>query len=354
MIPNTPKNLPVEIDYGKIARKLSKAQYALGKLVGRQRIHHNPYLLIAPLTAKEAAVSSRIEGTQSTVSDVFLHEAGESTKYGDVVQVSNYRSAIYYLMDELKQKPLTINVIKKSYEILLQNTRGASRRGDFRTDQVWLGVEGDPIEKATYIPPKPELVNDYMNNLEKYIHTDEEDCLVQAALLHYQFEAVHPFNDGNGRIGRLLIPVLLHQKKQLSLPILYLSGYFEDNKDNYLDALHLVDTHGDYESWINYFLDAVAVQSEQTESLINEILELFNNLRKRTEASKSPYMSRLVDFIFSTPAFSTAQAVKELGADRGTILRLTKELIEKDIIHEVPSQNTKRKLYMFTDLLRKL
>jgi len=351
---HTPKKLPINIDYAKIAKNLSNAQYYLGRLDGRQSNLQNPLLLIAPLTAKEATVSSKIEGTQSTISDVFLHEAGEETKYSDVIEVSNYKKAILYAKDELIKKPLTLNLIKNTHAILLENTRGESRRGDLRTDQVWLGLEGDPIEKASYIPPKPELVPDYMYNLEEFINTKEDDALIQAALTHYQFEAVHPFNDGNGRIGRLLIPLVIYYRKKLSLPILYLSGYFENNKQAYIKALHKVDLENDYEYWINYFLEAVAYQAVETETLINKILELFNVTRTQVEEAKSPYMSKLVEFIFKKPVFSVPMISDYLKCHRATSLRLVSNLKSHKIITEFKAPKTNRNIYIFSELIKLL
>ena len=169
--------------------------------------------------------------------------------------------------------------------------------------------------------------------------------------MHYQFEAIHPFNDGNGRIGRLLIPLFLHYKGKISLPILYLSGYFEAHKDAYIDALHNVDVKLDYESWIEYFLNAVIEQSIQTQDLIQKILKLFDEINKKTESSKSPYMFRLIEFIFKRPIFTAPQAVQELHADRSTIKRLQDELVNLGIIRELPLEKRK-KIYVFGDLLK--
>ena len=354
MRPHNPAFLPFKFDYSKITKTLASAQYSLGRLDGKQgNLHLNADLLIAPLSAKEATVSSKIEGTQSTVKDVFLHEAGEKTKYSDVLEVANYRKAIYYSVEKLKQKPLTINIIKDIHSILLEGSRGHSRKGEFRIDQVWLGTEGDPIEKATYIPPIPQKVPEYMFNLEKYVNNDDEDTLIQTALIHYQFEAVHPFNDGNGRIGRLLLPLFLYNRRKLNKPILYLSGYFEANKDEYLDALHQVDTKGNYEYWINYFLTAVQIQAEQTEKLIDNITSLYIDLKKRTDDIKSPYIGKLVEFLFKRPIFSAPQATKELKAYRGTTIRLINELLKRKIILSIKIKD-KKPIYGFPELINRL
>lgn len=348
-----PNKLPVEINYGRIAKLFANAQFSLGRLDGLHNNLKDPKLLIAPLITKEATVSSKIEGTQSTVRDVFLHEAGEETKFKDVVEVANYKKAMEYAIEELKERPLSINLIKELHGILLNQARGSGIRGDFRQDQVWIGKVGVSIEQATYIPPENALILEYMDNLEKYIHQDEEDILIQAALLHYQFEAIHPFNDGNGRIGRLLIPLFLHYKGKISLPILYLSGYFESNKDAYIDALHRVDTKADYDSWVEYFLTAVIEQANQTQDLIQKILALFEQVNQKTQNSKSPYMFRFIEFMFKRPIFTAPQAVQSLQADRSTVKRLQDELVNIGIVRELPLDQRK-KVYIFGDLVRLL
>ncbi|MBI4059163.1 Fic family protein [Candidatus Microgenomates bacterium] len=349
--PNHPNKLPVEIDYGRIAKLLARAQYALGRLDGLHNQLKEPNLILAPLTTKEATVSSKIEGTQSSVRDVFLHEAGEKTRFTDVVEVSNYKEAMQYAIEELEARPLVLNLIKEIHEILLRGVRGKGRKGVFRDDQVWLGQEGDPIEKATYVPPEQNLVDEYMTNLEKYIHFENEDVLIQAALIHYQFEAIHPFNDGNGRIGRLLIPLFLYYKNKITLPILYLSGYFESNKDAYLDALHKVDIDNDYNNWIQYFLNAVIKQSGETQKLIEKILNLNEETAKKVEDIKSPYISRIVEFLFKKPIFNVPMLTEEISAHRSTMIRLVEELIRLNILIEIKLEKHKR-TFVFTDLVK--
>ncbi|MFW6110264.1 MAG: Fic family protein [Patescibacteria group bacterium] len=351
MNPHKPNKLPVELDFSKFARSLSNAQYSLGRLDGLQKTLLNPNLLLAPLTTKEAAVSSKIEGTQSTVSDIFLYEAGEKTEHRDIIEVVNYKRAVLYAIEQLKKKPLNLNLIKDLHRILLENARRHGTPGEFRKEQVWIGERDAPIEEATYLPPRWETIPEHMSNLEKYVNSQKEDVLVQAALAHYQFEAIHPFYDGNGRIGRLLIPLILYSQEKISQPILYMSGYFEKNRNKYTEALHNVDETDDYESWISFFMEATAIQAEETQKLIENILSLHQVTMQEFENSKSPYIPRLIDFLFKKPIFRTSDVVDEIGAHRSTVTRLLDKLIERNTLDELKIGGRKR-VFAFRNLLR--
>ena len=342
-----PAKLPVKIDYNTLARLLGQARDAVGELRGLQKSLKNPFLLMSPLTTKEAAISSKIEGTQSTVKDVFIHEAGEGTKHSDVIEIANYKQAMFRAIKQMGARPMSINLIKEVHSILLNNTRGSIFKGEFRKEQVWIGKPNAPIEKATYIPPEWNLIDEYMHNLEDYLHFDDEDPLIQTALIHYQFEAIHPFNDGNGRIGRLLIPIFLYAKELLHQPILYLSGYFDANRDSYLDSLHGVDSSGKYEPWVAYFLKAVIEQSNDTASIINRILQLYDELSLKTENLKSPYILRLIEFMFKKPIFKVVQVQEHIHANRSTIIRLLRELEKLGYVREMKGMGRSRGFTMF-------
>ncbi len=349
-----PKKLPVALDYGLFARELGDAQYEIGILEGLQRKLQNPSLLIAPLTAKEAAVSSKIEGTQSTASDVFLYEAGGGLRHKDTAEVANYRKAMTYAIDELRTgRVFSAHFIKTMHQILLTRVRHRGMIGEFRNCPVWIAEkQGDPIEKALYLPPEAAFVPDYMENLVNYIGNTDENVLVQAGVVHYQFEAIHPFEDGNGRIGRLLVPFLLHYRKKLSLPIIYLSGYFESHRDQYIDALHAVDKSGSYESWISFFLKAVMEQAKETKDLIDKIYSLYDELRGKFQRTKSPYLIPCLDFIFSHPVFDTPAIIKGVEITRITATRLIKILLDEKILLGLGKFQGRTKFYAFDRLLR--
>ncbi|TSC92690.1 MAG: Fic family protein [Candidatus Berkelbacteria bacterium Licking1014_7] len=353
MKPYHPPKLPVKIDLGSLAKEIEGASFELGKLDGLHRNLPNPSLLIAPLITKEATISSKIEGTKSTVSDVFLYESGEKTKYPDIVEVTNYRKAMIWSMQVLMERKFNLSFMKELHSILLEDTRGHRKKGEFRKEQVFIGKEGATIEQATYIPPENILVPEYMENLEKYILGNDENHLVKAALIHYQFEAIHPFLDGNGRIGRLIIPLFLHQKGLLYQPILYLSGYYEKYRGKYIDALHHVDETRKYEEWVKFFLISVKEQAKETQILIQRITDLVREIQERTETVKSPYIAKVINFIFKKPIFTAKDLNNNIKANRVTSLRLIRKLIELGILMPFRPPK-KRRLFVFKDLLRLL
>ncbi|MDA0692601.1 MAG: Fic family protein [Nitrospinae bacterium] len=343
-----------ELNYSQFAKEYEQAIYALGLLEGSQKNLQNPDLLISPLSAKEAAVSSKIEGTVSTVSDVFLYEAGGKPLESDTVQVVNYRRAMRHAIDELKEgRKITSHLIESLHATLLRGVGHKGNYGKYRENSVWVAEKRtDPIEKAIYVPPESHLVRDYMENLIDYIENGQEGSLIKAGLFHYQFEAVHPFDDGNGRLGRLLIPLILFNEKKISSPILYLSGYFEAHRDEYLSVLHEVDKTGKYERWLAFFLRSVAEQLKVTQKLIEDIYNLYNDIRTLFEVTKSPYLIPFVDFIFEFPSFTLPQAQKKLQSNsRLTVDRLIRLFEEKGIIQDLNIRAGRSKIYLFKPLL---
>lgn len=359
--PYHPTKLPTSIDKTSFVNELAEAHFELGELNGLHRNIPEPALLIAPLTTKEATVSSKIEGTRSTVRDVMLFEAGVAPKYDDTIEVSNYKQAMYWAMDALKKREFNLTFIKELHSLLLNKTRGHDKRGEFRKDQVFIGKEGDTIERATYVPPEPILVPEYMDNIEGYILGNGENSLVKAAVIHYQFEAIHPFGDGNGRIGRIIIPLYLYQKGLLFQPILYLSGYFEKHRDQYIGALHNVDETKKLEEWVKFFLVAVREQAEETKSLIKKINDLKDEVIKKSETMRSPYAHKAVDLFFQRPIFRSTQLVSKLGAkSRMTSLRLLDAFKEVGVIAELTGTPARKqfpgrgRLFIFSKLLELL
>lgn len=352
--PARPPKLPIKVNYNFFAKELADASLELGRLDGLQRDLPNPSLLIAPLTTKEATVSSRVEGTKSTVSDVLTYEALQESKYEDTIEVVNYKRAMIWAIEELKRRKFNLAFIKELHAILLEKSRGEEYRGKFREVQVFIGEKGSTIEKATYIPPEPVLVQEYMENLEEYILSNDENPLVKSAIIHYQFEAIHPFRDGNGRIGRLIIPLYLYQKGIIHQPILFLSGYFERNRDQYIHYLHLVDTQRKYEEWIKFFLISVKNQARETQELIYKIRDLSEKIRKITEDIKSPYIHKIIEFIFRRPIFLSKELSRFLKTNRVTTLRLLKRFEALNIISRKDLSKRKKKIYIFNDLVKLL
>jgi len=342
------------LDYNYFASELADAEYALGLLEGSQKKLQNSELLISPLTAKEAAVSSKIEGTQSTVSDVFLHEAVGATRYPDIAEVANYRTAMQFAIKELKDKKiLSKHLIRSMHKMLLDNTRHRGLLGTFRTGDVWIAKKiGDPIEKAIYVPPEAHFVDEYIDDLLEYLKNGTECTLIKAGVVHYQFEAIHPFEDGNGRIGRLMIPLVLHHNNRLSKPILYISGYMEANRDEYIEVLHSVDESGRMEPWLKFFLKSVAAQLRETQELVSGIYMLYDSIKTRFDTSKSPYLVGFLDFIFRSPFFTVPMVLDETKISSNlTAKRLIKTFVEAKYLVEIPERFHRAKVYRFKPLL---
>jgi Fic family protein len=356
-----PKQLNIKgktpLDFNSFHQEYANATYALGLLEGSQKKLKNPELLVSPLTAKEAAVSSQIEGTVSTVSDVFIFEAGGKQNNTDTRQVANYRMAISQAMNDLKRgRPLGNALIESLHATLLNKVRHRGPLGRYREETVYIAKKPtDPIAKALYLPPEHYLVRDYIENIVNYLEHGEDDILIKVAMFHYQFEAVHPFSDGNGRLGRLLIPLILYDRGILSSPILYLSGYIDDNREQYRGWLHEVDETGSYEGWIEFFFRCVAAQAKETQELIDKIYQLHEETKSRFQATKSPYLAHFVDLLFYIPVFTTAQIKLELGSKSTlTVQRLITLFKESNIIEELSFRVGRSKVYAFRDLINLL
>lgn len=343
-----------KLDYNVFAENQANAEYALGLLEGLQRKLQDSSLLISPLTAKEATVSSKIEGTQSTVSDVFLHEAGGKTKYSDVAEVVNYRRAMNFAIEYVKnERPFSIEMIKTLHKILLKDTRHRGKLGQFREGDVWIAEKaGDPIDQAIYVPPHFMQVPNYMEDLWRFLHESKMNPLIKAGILHYQFEAIHPFEDGNGRIGRLLIPLVLLHQKRLSVPILYISGYMEKNRGEYIDNLHNVDETGRIEFWLNFFFKSVALQLRETQKIIEEIYTLYDKIRDEYKGNKSPSLIPFLEFLFANPIFTVPQVETRLKISWITVKRVIRSLREKEFIVELNIRQERAKLYVFDPLIK--
>lgn len=345
------KKLPITIDYSELILYLSRAHYSLGKLDTFLKLLPSPHLFIALLLIKEATLSSRIEGIQSSIADAYLHEAGQKTANDDVKEIMNYRNAWRYAQKTVRQKNININLIKRIHALLMDGVKRHDKgRGKFRKVQPWIGLPETPIEQATYVSPPPERVLDYMENLEKYITHPSQDHLIQAALIHSQFECIHPFTDGNGRIGRMLIPLYLYAKKLISHPALYISEFFEKNRNNYHTFLNNVFKEDDYETWIKFFLDGVCWQCEKTQKIITHMLVLCNKIRNTLSPYKSPYSHTLLDFTFHRPIFTSREVIKDLKLNKVTAHRLVKMFVRLHILDE--STRKRNKIFYFRKLLK--
>lgn len=274
----------------------------------------NPEILLSPLTSQEAVLSSRIEGTQATLGEVLKAEAGQvpeqPSRELDVQEIINYGAALQSAETELRHRPFTLNLLRQMHAILLNSVRGRDKgRGEFRRVQNWIGRPDSPMERADFVPPPAAALPGALDQWEKYYHATAPDALVQLALLHAQFEYLHPFLDGNGRLGRLLIPLFLYEKKLLSRPMFYLSSHLERHRDAYIAHLRALGPEAAaWQAWCAFFLAAIASQAAANTRKVKSILALYETLKPRViELTHSQFAVILLDAIFARPIFSTSQ-----------------------------------------------
>lgn len=317
---------------------LDEASNRLGILQGIGRQIRNPDLLISPYMSREAVLSSRIEGTQTTMSDVYAAdlERQELVQAADVREVQNYRSA--HQLGLRSELPLSLRLIRNLHKQLMQGVRGQDRHpGEFRTYQNFIGSPTGA--DATYVPPPVPQMQELLDDLEKFLHEAALRPLVQAAIVHYQFEAIHPFGDGNGRVGRLLIPLFLRDRGLLPQPLLYLSAYFERSRSEYYENLLRVSTHGDWDGWIRYFLVGVSTQALEAIDLADQLLGLHNRYREELQARHvTANVLALIDALFENPLVYTKRAETKLGVSAPTARATIKTLEEHGILREITNR----------------
>lgn len=346
-----PDPAPREIEMSDASlAALDEASNRLGVLQGIGRQIRNPHLLISPYMSREAVLSSRIEGTQTTMSDVYAADLDQTEliQAADVREVRNYRNA--HKRGLASRLPLSLRLIRDLHRWLMKGVRGHERHpGEFRTYQNFIGAPTGG--EATYVPPPVPQMNELLDDLERFLH--EEDALrplVQAAIIHYQFEAIHPFGDGNGRVGRLLIPLFLHDRGLLPQPLLYLSAYFERSRSDYYEKLLRVSTHGDWNGWILYFLTGVSVQAQEAADLADRLLELHNRYREKLQAKHvTANVLALIDALFENPLVYTRRAEEILGVSAPTARSTIKTLEAEGVLREITNRNW-RKIYQANEI----
>ena len=347
--PHIPEKLPIELSKSlydcEIIKLISKANNAMGAYRGFLINTINPMLLISPLVSQEAVLSSKLEGTHATIEDFINYDAGNevSVSKDEMQEVVNYRSALYFALGKMStisddseegrhKLPLSVRLIKEMHKILLDNVRGQNKSpGEFKTEQNYIGNSAE----ITFTPLPPELTQDYMANFEQYIHFDEVDLLVQAALIHCQFEMIHPFKDGNGRIGRLLIPLFLYYREMLPVPTFYMSAYFEKDRTMYLEKLSAVSQKNDYATWIKYFLEGVIQQAEINTLKAKALLDRYNELKDICiSGMSSKYAIPVLDEIFQRPAFKAKQIQEVIPGSKGTLYNMLDEFVARGILRK--------------------
>lgn len=339
-----PRPLPPALSFdADLIRALSEADRALGELSGLGRTLPNPDLLISPFIRKEALLSSRIEGTQATITEVyeFEAEAGPSARRpipDDVQEVINYIDALGYGLRRIADLPVSGRLIKELHERLMTRVRGQERSpGEFRRTQNWIGAPGCLLNDASYVPPPVDEMEEALSAFEKYLHRDDETYppLIRLAYIHSQFEMIHPFIDGNGRIGRLLVTLLLVSWNLLPLPLLYLSAFFERERATYYDLLLGVSRDGRWREWILFFLRGVAEQSRDATTRTKRLQDLQNTWREAvTHARSSALLVRLVDHLFVSPVFTVPSAARILGVTYPAARANVDKLVEAGIVEQ--------------------
>lgn len=354
-----PNDLIDKINYDdELISILSKADNNIGTLSGNGQLLQNPHILISPYIRREAVQSSKIEGTMASLSDLFLYEITHKkpAQYMRLREVRNYVRATEVALAQIKGgKKISLGMIRNIHRVLLRGVRGSERRpGHFRTFQNWISEPGKGIEDAIYVPPPAEKIPLLLSRLENYINkpSDKIPLLIQCALIHYQFETIHPFIDGNGRIGRLLITLYLCEKNILSQPLLYLSAYLEKNKDDYYRKLMKAREESDFEGWLKFFLRGVSEQSIEAIDNVKKLLELQKIYKNRLRKIRGTINTeRLIDYLFCNPYITIQHASQYLGVTFPTAQKTINVLIRADILMEY-SKKKRNRVYLAKDLIK--
>ncbi|AHI01484.1 Fic family protein [Kutzneria viridogrisea] len=354
-----PPPLPPELVFDtNLVGRLSTADRALGQLAGVGHTLPNPHLLANAMIRREAVLSSRIEGTQATLSDLVLFEVERPVRPspGDVQEVFNYVAAVEHVLDPGRRLPLSLPLLREAHEILLTGVRGGyATPGEFRRSQNWIGEPGCVLDTATYVPPPPDRLWECLDAFEKHLHAEHVlPPLVTISCLHYQFEAIHPFIDGNGRVGRLLVVLLLVEWGLLPAPLLDLSAYLEPRREEYYARLLAVTTQGDWAGWISFFLDVFTHQAGDALRRAQLLQALREDFRARvTTARSSSLVSLLVDALFETPAMTINRAKEILGVTHRAATVNVEKLVAAGVLTEIETSRRTR-LFLCTEVLRVL
>ena len=341
-----PAPLPPSIEYTPaLVRLLSVADAALSELSGVGHILPNPHLLIAPYVRREAVLSSRIEGTRTSLGELLADEAGQGSNVppDDVREVRNYVVALDYGIDRLQTLPMSLRLVRELHQRLMQGVRGdRATPGEFRSSQNWIGPHGSTPANAPYVPPPPQEMQQSLAAWEDFLHRrDELPDLIQCALMHEHFEAIHPFLDGNGRVGRLLITLFLIERGRLSQPLLYLSEFIERNRDDYYRGLMRIRTHGDWNNWLHYFLAGVEWSARRAVRQARQLLVLRKGMR--ASVSAQPRALALVDPLFENPYLDANRIKRVLGVSDPTARKALAALEGAGLVEETTGRSWGRR-----------
>ena len=344
-VPHNLKDIKLNID-SEINALVNKAYLLLGRLDGMAITLPDIDLFVSMYVQKEAVISSQIEGTQASLVDVLQKDKGKE-KIKDTEEIVNYIKATHYAFKRLNKMPLCMRLIRETHAVLLSNVRGEEKiPGEFRRSQNWIGHAGSTLKDASFIPPAPDEMDICLGDLERYIHEDSTiSNLIKIALIHYQFETIHPFLDGNGRMGRLLIILYLREQGLIEYPVLYLSYFFKKNRNRYYELLNNIRIKGEFEEWIKFFIDGICEISEDAITSIQKIVELKNtDMKKIRELSGSNISNLLLiyDYLLQHP-FLEAEDIKNLvGVSKPTANKLLENLMTIEIVELVEDKKRYR------------
>ena len=350
-----PPNPPIKIE-GELQNLLSNADMSLARLDGLGHILPNASLFIAMYVKKEALLSSQIEGTQASLEDLFEFESGmKPENINDVAEVVNYVKALNYGMERLREFPMSLRLIKEIHAVLMEGVRGGEKTpGEFKKTQNWIGPPGCILKDARFVPPPPHEAEASMGALELYLHQPPQlPVLVDCALIHYLFETIHPFLDGNGRLGRLLITFYLHWKGVMEKPLLYLSYYFRKYRQEYYDRLNMVRDNGDFEQWIAFFLKGVVVTSDSAVDAAKQIMDLQSRHRSLLWQKKisSPLAVGILEKLFYSPYISVNDIARDFSISYQAASTLISQLEGAAILKEITGRK-RDKRYIYADYLQ--
>jgi Fic family protein len=350
---------PIMVD-SALQRRLEAAGLALGRLDGIGRLLPGPEELLYSYIRKEAVLSSQIEGTQSSIADLLLHEnqALPGVVLEDVQEVSNYIAALSYGIERLSTLPVSLRLIRESHERLVHGTRGDKKApGEFRRSQNWIG--GSKPSDAMFVPPPPHELQDILSAFEKFLHSQEYPVLIKVGLAHAQFETIHPFLDGNGRVGRMLIALMLVAEGVLERPWLYVSLHFKKHRDKYYFLLQEVRTQGNWEEWLLFFLEGVTTIADQATDKIRALMVIFERDRKVVEQSRkgSIYQSVAVqsnltiyDYLKKKIAIRIPETAEACRTTKPTVKRAIEDLQQLGIVTEITGK-PRNKVYIYSEYL---
>lgn len=352
---------PEDLDWARLVPIIGPANAAVARYDGMLAAIPNAHVLLSPLTTQEAVLSSRIEGTQATMGEVLEYEARGDTdepsspKEADIWEILNYRRAMRAATEMLNDLPLCQRIVLECHRILLNSVRGHGKApGQYRKIPNWIGPKGCHIEEARFVPINAEKLPGAMSRWEKYIHDGvAPDRLVQLALLHVEFEALHPFLDGNGRLGRMLIPLFLYQAGLIKQPMFYISAYLESHRDEYYDRLLAVSRDNDWSGWCAFFLQVVRIQAEENLAKAQAILNLYNRMKTRfAELTHSQYAIHALDWVFERPIFKSSDFVHSAKIPKPTAQRILTLLKTEGILREIqPGSGRRAAILAYSELL---